>query len=185
MSDASDAEEVAWVAAMAEGDDEAFARLYDRHCDLLFGLALRILGDRREAEDVLHNVFLEVWRSARDYDPKRARVRTWLTVRMRSRALDVLKSARVRRNAGDAALERMSGDMAPANADHARVRAALAQLSVEQRRVIELMYFDGLSCSEIAARIAIPVGTVKSRLSAGLQRLRECLERPQRWTSAS
>lgn len=164
--------DAALVAAMAKGDRDALSRLYERHSGLLLGLAMRIVRDRREAEDLLHDVFLEAWRSAKDFDPKRGRVRTWLAIRMRSRALDLQKSARVSRNAGDSGLELLVDDAASASPDHARVRAALGDLSAEQRRVLELAYFEGLSCTEIAARVEIPVGTVKSRIAAGLDRLR-------------
>lgn len=166
------------VAAMARGDRQALSRLYERHAPLLLGLAIKIVRDRGEAEDLLHDVFLEAWRSARDFDPKRGRVRTWLAIRMRSRALDHQKSARVSRNSGDAGLEDVVVDGAGASPDHARVRSALAELTADQRAVLELAYFDGLSCTEIAARIAIPVGTVKSRLAAGLDRLRGRLGPP-------
>jgi RNA polymerase sigma-70 factor (ECF subfamily) len=165
------------VAAIARGDRGALASLYDRHAGILLGLAMRIVRERREAEDLLHDVFLEVWRSAKDFDPKRGRVRTWLAIRMRSRALDHQKSARVSRNAGDAGLDLLVDDAEHASPDHARVRAALAALGPEQRRVLELAYFEGLSCTEIAARVSIPVGTVKSRIAAGLDRLRNGLSR--------
>src|SRR5215212_2887556 len=163
---------------MATGDRTALASLYERHSALLLGLALRIVRERREAEDLLHDVFLEAWRSAKDFDPKRGRVRTWLAIRMRSRALDLQKSARVSRNAGDAALETLVDDGVSVSPDHGRVRAALAELGADQRRVLELAYFEGLSCTEIAQKIAIPVGTVKSRIAAGLDRLRNGLSRP-------
>src|SRR5499427_7728991 len=133
-----DADDVRLVAAMVAGDAEALARLYERHGSLLLGLAMRIVRDRREAEDLLHDVFLEAWRSARDFDPKRGRVRTWLAIRMRSRALDHMKSARVARNAGDAGLEIVPDDSVRANPDHARVRAAIGELGIDQRRVLEL-----------------------------------------------
>jgi RNA polymerase sigma-70 factor (ECF subfamily) len=165
------------VASIARGDRGALASLYDRHSGLLLGLAMRIVRDRREAEDLLHDVFLEAWRSAKDFDPKRGRVRTWLAIRMRSRALDLQKSARVSRNAGDAGLDLLVDDNQHASPDHARVRAALADLGADQRRVLELAYFEGLSCTEIAERISIPVGTVKSRIAAGLDRLRNGLSR--------
>src|SRR5678815_2296266 len=164
-----DAADEVLVAAMAAGDRAALATLYERHASLLLGLALRIVGERREAEDLLHDVFLEAWRSAKDFDPKRGRVRTWLAIRMRSRALDLQKSARVSRNAGDAGLDAVVDDKENATPDHARVRAALADLGPDQRRVLELAYFEGLSCSEISERVAIPIGTVKSRLAAGLE----------------
>jgi RNA polymerase sigma-70 factor, ECF subfamily len=160
------------VAAMAGGDRGALAELYERHAGILLGLAMRIVRDRREAEDLLHDVFLEAWRSAKDFDPKRGRVRTWLAIRMRSRALDLQKSARVSRNAGDAGLEVLVDEHEGASPDHARVRAALGELVAEQRRVLELAYFEGLSCTEIAARVDIPVGTVKSRIAAALEKLR-------------
>ncbi|HET9624257.1 MAG TPA: sigma-70 family RNA polymerase sigma factor [Kofleriaceae bacterium] len=170
-----DAEDEALVAAMARGERAALAALYERHSSLLLGLALRIVREKREAEDLLHDVFLEAWRSAKDFDPKRGRVRTWLAVRMRSRALDLQKSARVSRNTGDGGLDLMVDDGETSNPDHGRVRSALAQLAQEQRKVLELAYFEGLSCTEIAERVAIPVGTVKSRIAAGLDRLRSGL----------
>ena len=168
-------DDVALVAAMARGDRDALAKLYERHAGVLLGLALRIVRERREAEDLLHDVLLEAWRCAKDFDPNRGRVRTWLAVRMRSRALDLKKSARVSRNAGDAGLEVLIDDRERTSPDHARVRKVLAELGPDQRQVLELAYFEGLSCSEISTRIAIPIGTVKSRLAAGLQRLRERL----------
>src|SRR5215468_3265141 len=170
-----DAEDEVLVAAMAAGDRAALATLYERHASLLLGLALRIVRERREAEDLLHDVFLEAWRTAKDFDPKRGRVRTWLAIRMRSRALDLQKSARVSRNTGDGGLELLVDEADAANPDHGRVRRALAELGTDQRRVLELAYFEGLSCTEIAERVAIPVGTVKSRLAAGMDRLRSGL----------
>lgn len=160
------------VARMAAGDRDAMSQLYARHSPVMLGLAIRIVRERREAEDLLHDVFLEAWRAARDFDPKRGRVRTWLTIRMRSRALDQQKSARVSRNAGDAGLDYVVDDRERTTPDHARIRAALADLGADQRKVLELAYFEGMSCTEIAEKIAIPVGTVKSRIAAGLERLR-------------
>ena len=173
--DGDDAEDAALVAAMARGDQTALAKLYDRYAGLLLGLAMRIVRERREAEDLLHDVFLEAWRSAKDFDPKRGKARTWLAIRMRSRALDLQKSARVSRNAGDAGLEVVPDETERATPDHGRVRGALADVSPDQRRVLELAYFEDLSCSEIAERLGIPIGTVKSRLAAGLTRLRDCM----------
>jgi len=170
-----DAEDEVLVAAMAAGDRAALATLYERHASLLLGLALRIVREKREAEDLLHDVFLEAWRTAKAFDPKRGRVRTWLAIRMRSRALDQQKSARVSRNTGDAGLEGLVDEGDVGSPDHGRVRRALAELGTDQRRMLELAYFEGLSCTEIAERVAIPVGTVKSRIAAGLDRLRSGL----------
>jgi RNA polymerase sigma-70 factor, ECF subfamily len=173
----SDDDDVALIRAIAAGDRSGLATLYDRYAPILLGLAMRILRDRRESEDLLHDVFLEVWRSARDYDRSRGKVRTWLVVRLRSRALDVLKSARVSRRSGDdSVIERVVAEVEPGESpDRQRVRAVLAELSPDQRRVLELAYFEGQSCSEIATALGVPIGTVKSRLAAGLNRLRQLL----------
>src|SRR6476620_1576645 len=105
MEGGDDADDVRLVAAMANGDRGALAELYERHAGVLLAVGLRIVRERREAEDLLHDVLLEAWRHAKDFDPKRGRVRTWLAIRMRSRALDLQKSARVSRNAGDGGLD--------------------------------------------------------------------------------
>ena len=169
------------VRAMANGDRGAFARLYDLYSPLLFALGIRILRDRREAEDLLHDVFLEIWRAAADYDPKRGKVRTWLSIRMRSRALDSLKSARVSRRSVDdeAAYAQVVRDDPSQGPDQQRVRRALAELPAGQRVVLELAYFEGLSCAEIAARESVPVGTVKSRTAAALAKLRSAMTNPR------
>ena len=171
----AETEDEVLVAAMAAGDRAALATLYERHGALLLGLALRIVREKREAEDLLHDVFLEAWRTAKDFDPKRGRVRTWLAIRMRSRALDLQKSARVSRNTGDAGLELVVDQAEGSSPDHGRIRSALAELGQDQRRVLELAYFEGLTCAEIAKRVEIPIGTVKSRIAAGLDRLRSGL----------
>ncbi|GAC1543756.1 MAG: sigma-70 family RNA polymerase sigma factor [Polyangiales bacterium] len=164
----------ALVGAVArEGCRPALAKLYDRHAPTMLALATKMLrqASRREAEDLLHDVFLEVWRQAATYDPARGTVRSWLMVRLRSRALDRLKASR-RSGAillGDVELEdRQLGlaDDPSATADHGAVRGALADLPPDLRVVLELGYFAGLSSSEIAAAIGAPVGTVKSRAAA-------------------
>lgn len=177
MAEASPATDpdVELVRAMAAGNQDALAALYERYSDVMLGLAMRVVRNRREAEDLLHDVFLEAWRAAKDFDPARGRVRTWLAIRMRSRALDLQKSARVSRNTGDGGLEHVVAETAAPSPDHAKVRAAIAELPKEQRQVIELAYFDGLSCSEISERLSVPVGTVKSRLSAAMSKLRAFL----------
>jgi RNA polymerase sigma factor (sigma-70 family) len=112
-----DDDDIALMTAMANGDRAALAALYDRHAPTLLALGLRIVKHRGEAEDLLHDVFLEAWRNAKSYDLNRGRVRTWLVIRMRSRALDVLKSARVSRRTDDERVaERVIGDDDPAPA---------------------------------------------------------------------
>jgi RNA polymerase sigma-70 factor (ECF subfamily) len=168
---------VALVAAVVRGDKRALGALYDQHGSLLLALALRILGDRAAAEDLLHDVFLEAWHQAAGFDPARGSVRAWLVTRMRSRALDrraaMGRQARLASDAGRA--HQAEGAPGAAEGDRARVRGRVARLPAELAAVVELAYFEGLSSSEIAARLDIPVGTVKSRMARGLGVLRDQL----------
>jgi len=174
--------DAALVRAIAGGDREALAQLYDRFAPSLMAVGCRILCDRTEAEDLLHDVFLEVWRQAADYDDQRGSVRAWVLMRMRSRALDRRKAA------GFARVVSLEDRRAPEEPsatvedpslqpDREAVRRSLAALPPEQRVVLELGYFEGLSSSEIAARIDAPIGTVKSRVAAALLKLRGALVR--------
>ena len=166
------------VRDLARGDNAALGAIYDRYAGLMFAVGLRILGDRAEAEEVLHEVFVEAWKQAPTFDPERGSVRAWLTTRMRSRCLDRCKSAgRSRSVALDQAPEpRVHHNEDPSLArDRARVRQELGALPPEQREVIELGYFEGLSSSEMAERLKIPVGTVKSRVASAMARLRAAL----------
>jgi RNA polymerase sigma-70 factor (ECF subfamily) len=154
------------------GDRDCLAALYDRYASLLLALGRRILGDRREAEDLLHDVFLEAWHKALDYDERRGTVRAWLLMRMRSRALDRRKAAVFSRRAEAPSEDAMGQEDLALTPDRERVRRALNDLPLEQRQVLELGYFEGLSSSEIAARLHAPIGTVKSRVAAALAKLR-------------
>jgi RNA polymerase sigma-70 factor (ECF subfamily) len=161
---------------LARGERAALAVLYERHAAMMLALAQRILRDAREAEDLVHDVFVEAWRHAGDYDPTRASVRSWLLLRVRSRCLDRARSAGVRRVSLMPSPRELPREDAEAHAaDHGRVRAALDALSSEQRRVLELGYFHGLSSQEIADYLGIPIGTVKSRVSAAMVQLRRAL----------
>lgn len=172
-------EDAELVLLMARGDKAALSGLYDRYAGLLLGLAIRMMGGRSEAEDLMHDVFLEAWKRAGDYDPARGTVKAWLCLRIRSRALDRKKSPRVARAvAWDDA--RANETEAPAHdpflrMERERVRAALTTLSAEQRDVVDLCYFNGFSTAEAADQLKCPVGTVKSRLSAARDRLRVAL----------
>jgi RNA polymerase sigma-70 factor, ECF subfamily len=170
--------EASLVAAVAAGDREALGALYDLHAPVLMGLARRMLGTPTAAEDLLHDVFLEVWQHAAEYTPARGSVRAWLIVRARSRALDRLgrqgREARV--------VERVSSEADPAVApgaaaaiDGAQLRRRLVDLDSELRAVLELGYFEGLSSSEMAERLGIPIGTVKSRVARALGALRDAM----------
>jgi RNA polymerase sigma-70 factor (ECF subfamily) len=181
VGDRSDEAEL--VAAIADGDKGALGKLYDRYAPLLVGLGLRILRERRETEDVLHDVFLEVWQKAADYDIRRGSVRAWLFLRMRSRCADRRKSAGYSRvESLDEGIDsgKVSEPEAPGGGgedpylapDRSTLRAAIGALPAEQRSVVELGYFEGLSSSEIADRLSVPLGTVKSRVAAALAKLR-------------
>ena len=176
--------DVTLMSGAAAGDRDCLAALYDRYAPALLAIGRRILGDRREAEDLLHDVFIEVWRQAADYDEARGSVRAWLIMRMRSRALDRRKSAAVARRAdlpapeaiADALGDAHGGEDPALGPDRQAVRRALAELPAEQRQVLELGYFEGLSSSEIAERVRAPIGTVKSRVAAALSKLRAAVE---------
>jgi RNA polymerase sigma-70 factor (ECF subfamily) len=165
------------VAAVAEGDRGALGVLYDRFAPLVLGVGRRILRTESDAEDLLHDVFIEVWRHAHEFDTARGTVRAWVMMRARSRALDRVKSASYSRGAPiESASELMAPDRSQGvgvGFDAAVVARALDNLSDDQRIVLEMGYFEGLSLSEIADRLAVPVGTIKSRLSRALGRLRE------------
>lgn len=176
----SGASDIALVKAMARGDREALALLYDRYSGSMLALSQRIVGRGTEAEDVIHDVFLEAWRHAADYEAARGSVKSWLLLRTRSRSLDVQKSARVAKQAGGSAdswLAELSdpGRDTSAGADTTRIRRVLLALPAEQREVLLLGYFEGLSSSEIAERVGVPLGTVKSRVAAALAALRGSL----------
>lgn len=173
--------DAALVAAIATGDKQALAALYDMHAPMLLGLAKRILGNAAAAEDLIHDVFLEVWQHAAEYSPLRGSVPAWLTIRTRSRALDRLG----KRSRDVKAVERVSVEQQPpetvssnpaAGVDAARVRLLALGLPEELAGVIELAYFEGLSSSEIADRLQIPIGTVKSRMARALGLLREAMK---------
>lgn len=172
----------ALVVDIARGDREALAELYDRYAPILLALGRRILGPAIEAEDVLHDVFVDVWRRAGDYDAGRGRVKTWLVVRMRSRCIDRKRLAWNKRTRGLSERDHARRPAIPGQtlaADAGRLRGAIADLPPAQAQVIELGYFHGLSCSEMAARLELPIGTVKSRLAGAMRKLRARLHPPE------
>jgi RNA polymerase sigma-70 factor (ECF subfamily) len=168
------------IGRLAAGDEGAIAELYDRHAPMLYSLICRIIRVTAEAEDVLQEAWVQVWKRASSYDVSRGTVAAWLLTIARSRAIDRARSLRSRLQAESRSeLEPPAAAPALPVADAARrqledrVRAALASLSPDQREVLELAYFGGLSQSEIAARCGAPLGTVKSWTRQGLRRLRE------------
>ena len=174
------------VHQVAEGNAAAFTTLYDTHVRAVFSLAVRIVNDQAEAEEVAQDVFSQAWRQAARYDARRASVAGWLLMMARSRAIDRVRARAARPDAAspahDGAGVRLPDpargqDVAVQSSEEAaRLRAALADLPFLQRVAIELAYFDGLSQSQIADRLEQPLGTVKTRIRAGLMKLRVTLE---------
>jgi RNA polymerase sigma-70 factor (ECF subfamily) len=172
------------VARIAQGDRDAFGRFYDLFAGPAFGLIRRMLRDPAASEEVLQEVFWQVWREAGGYDPRRGSPVAWLLMRARTRAIDRLRSMRRRERTFvtpvDEAVARQDDAVAenPGVAAEGRglVHGALAQLPDAQRRVIELAFFEGLTHTEIAARTGTPLGTVKTRARLGLERLRDALK---------
>jgi RNA polymerase sigma-70 factor (ECF subfamily) len=173
--------DVELVKAVASQDEAALAQLYDRYRVILFGLLMRILNNREEAEDVLQEVFLQVWRRAADFDENRGRPFTWLVTMARSRGIDRLRTLASRERVVVAGAKEETEAVSDAASDAFRseqrslVTSALAQLPDEQQRPLILAYFDGLTQTEIAARLGAPLGTVKTRMRTGMMKLREML----------
>lgn len=176
------------IARAARGEESAIGQLYDRYGGVLYAVAYRIVGQRADAEEVVLEAFAQAWRDAPRFETGRGSVAGWLTMIARSRALDLVRArSRRERITASAAADRPGippamGDFRPDPAgalDHderrRQVQQALETLSPPQRQAIELAYFEGLSQSEIAERLQEPLGTVKTRVRLGMQKLRECL----------
>jgi RNA polymerase sigma-70 factor (ECF subfamily) len=169
---------------VARGDDDALGELYDRQGRVAYGLAYRVLRDRRLAEDAVQEAFLAVWRTAATYRAERAKASTWILTLVHRRAVDLVRREERRKAEPLVHDERGSLAASESGADEAawlrfereRLQSALGQLPDAQREAIELAYYGGYSQSELAERLGVPLGTVKSRMFAGLARLRELLD---------
>ena len=157
------------------------ASLYDRYKSILFSLILRILHSRPEAEDILQDVFIQVWNKATDFEETRGRPFTWLVTLARSRSIDRLRQLGSRERTATEATRDAPEEWVDAEADAIRseqstiVRDALAALPEDQRRTLLLAYFEGLTQTEIAAKLNAPLGTIKTRMRSGMIKLRELL----------
>jgi RNA polymerase sigma-70 factor (ECF subfamily) len=179
------ADDASQLARAAAGDETALAALYDGHSRMVYSLALRIVGDEADAEEVVQEVFTQAWRQAGRYDHTRGTVAGWLMNMARTRAIDRLRARRARPDVGVAPIDESTRDhrapaIDPADALAAedaarRVREALRQLPFVQRLAIELAYFEGLTQSQIAERLEEPLGTIKTRIRVGLLKLRDAL----------
>ena len=177
--------EIELIQRIANGDQAAFAALYDRLSPILYSMALRMMNDASEAEDVLQDGFVYIWQRANTFDASRGSPISWAITIVRHKAIDRLRvrlrGERLRERAG--ASPELASDRDDQSAlepflreRRAQVKSALAQLPGEQREALQLAFFSGLTHQQIAAKIATPLGTVKARIRRGLQQLRQLLQ---------
>ena len=172
------------VQAMAAGEQEAMARLYDATSGVVFGLAVRILEQKEDAEEVTLDVYLKAWRNASAYSPERGGVMAWLLMMARTTAIDRIRHRHAQPKVVDLpedwpdppALDPSPEELTVHGEWRARVTLALGQLPPEQRQVLAMAFFTGLSHAEVAEKLGQPLGTVKTRIRLGLQHLRKALE---------
>lgn len=177
----------ALVPAIARGDVSAFEALYDRHSSTVYAVLLRILANAEDAQEVLQETFVKAWTNAKMFDAVRGTEVAWLISIARSRGIDRLRSRRLRSDRENDAGREVSihssfvetttgAEHAVQSEERAAVRSALAELPEAQRIALELAYFEGMSQSEIAAKLGEPLGTVKTRMQLGMKKLRERLQ---------
>ena len=178
LQEATRSDDFQVVAAIASGDKGALAKLYDRYASVLTGLGMRIVKDQANVEELLHDVFVDVWQNAGSYDPNCGSVKTWLCLRMRSHGLEHSRSKELD---FDDLTEPGMGPSALAMATPAPETSSAAELPgleslpAAERRVISMMYFRGLSCQEVANKLRVPIETVKARLAAARKGLERAL----------
>lgn len=173
----------ALLSRIAAGEQQALAQFYDQTSRLVYSIALRVVGNPADAEEVTLDVYSQVWRSAPDYSPQRGSPMAWLIMIARSRSLDRVRSREIRQGretgldavAEARSLQESAEETALLGQMKQKVRGALNLLSAEQRQAIEMAFFGGLSHSELAEKIGEPLGTVKTRIRLGMMRLRQAL----------
>ncbi len=168
------AEEMRLIARLRGGDQAAMSELYDRYGKVVYAVALRVLQDTAAAEDVLQDVFLQLWRNPNAFDASRGSLAAWLAVIARHRSIDRLRQRRPETDIEDCVIS--SGTDLADEAERVlvveKVRRALAEMSPDQRSALELAFFQGLTHSEIAEKTGEPLGTIKTRIRTGLRQLR-------------
>ena len=179
------AAEIALLRQVAQGDRRSFEALYDRFSGVLFSTAYRVLNNQEAAEDVLQDVFIQIWEKAPLYDPARGKPMTWAVTLTRNKAIDRLRSTQRRSRLQDEVQresetfeqfdDRSSFDAVASGETGKLVREAVRKLSKDQREAIELAFFSSLTQTEIAERLGEPLGTVKARIRRGMMKLRDVL----------
>ena len=170
--------DAALISSIRSGNQDAMAQLYDRYSSVVYAVAQRVLGDSAAAEDVLQEIFMQLWRNPGAFDASRGDLAPWLAVIARNRAVDVLRKRRPQQELSDTVVS-VEPDLA-SEADRARaadkIRATLREMPSAQRSALEMAYFEGYSHSEIAAKTGEPLGTIKTRIRAALMLLRKAVE---------
>jgi RNA polymerase sigma-70 factor (ECF subfamily) len=177
--------EIALLRRVAQGDRRGFEELYDRFSGVLFSTAYRVLNNQEAAEDVLQDVFIQIWEKAPLYDPSRGKPMTWAITLTRNKAIDRLRSTQRRGRLQEELTQesqtaeqfddRSSFDAASSGDTNKLVHEAIQKLSKDQREAIELAFFSSLTQTEISERLKLPLGTVKARIRRGMMRLKELL----------
>src|SRR5438477_9334705 len=169
--------DMALVSAIRAGDQSAMAALYDRFSSVVYSVALRVLRETGAAEDVLQDVFLQLWRNPGAFDASRGSLGAWLAVIARHKAIDVLRKRRPQSDLEEVVIsfEAPLAEDASRKQIVERARAAIQQMSPEQRSALEMAFFQGLTHTEIAAKTGEPLGTIKTRIRSGLMALRKCV----------
>jgi RNA polymerase sigma-70 factor (ECF subfamily) len=180
-TESSGSDEIELLRRVARGDRAAFAQLYDQFARILYATALKILRDAKEAEDVLQDVFLQIWDQAKNYDPNLGNPITWTLTLTRHKAIDRLRSAQRRYKLVEDATPELSHNQSQSsdafNADqNLLIRTAVKNLPSDQRQAIELAFFGGQTQDEISKNLQQPLGTIKARIRRGLMKLRDSLE---------
>lgn len=178
--------EIELLKRVSQGDQRSFGELYDRFASVLFSTAYRMLKNQEAAEDVLQDVFIQIWRKAPLYDPARGRPLTWAVTLTRNKAIDTLRSTQRRSSLQEAAqqdLERFEQfddksffDSVTSEETSRLVREAIQRLSRQQRDAIELAFFSSLTHTEISERLKVPLGTIKARIRRGMMALRDIID---------
>src|SRR4051812_46516374 len=165
------------IAGVRAGRESAMAQLYDRYSAIVYSVALRVLGDTGAAEDVVQEIFMQLWRKPESFDANRGSLAAWLAVIARHRAIDALRKRKPETDIGDVviALDLDLEEEAGRRIAVEKIRGALAGMPAEQRKAVELAFFEGLTHSEVAAKTGEPLGTVKTRIRSALQMLRKTL----------
>lgn len=179
-SNFDDLDEPNWIGQIAQQNQNALSQLYDRYAQIIYSMAYRSLGSVEESEELVMDVFAQVWRTADRYDANKARVDTWIFMIARSRICDRLRSHQRRGKVTDAlmsfeTIQTYENEAVELSERRSVVISAMGTLPLEQRQVLELSYYGGFSHREIAERTGLAIGTVKTRIRLGLEKLRSTL----------